>query len=108
MVGTGLEDLESRFDEAMMNIYRRALSECHYNATRFLRMFLEHRGCETARLLIHASGVSEGYFALWERKRLDLTVEALILATEWLPLFSERERDIARKRLAEYGYEIGV
>ena len=48
--------------------------------------------------------MSEGYVALWERKRLDLTVEALILADEWLPLFGEPEREIARTRLAQYGY----
>lgn len=47
------------------------------------------------------------YFEPKERKRLDLTVEAVILATEWHSLFSEQEREIARKRLAEYGYEVG-
>ena len=75
-----LAELEARFDDAMMNVYRRALKECHYNATRFLQMHYEHRGLETARILLHASDVSEGYVALWERKRLDLTVEALVLA----------------------------
>ncbi|HEX4771286.1 MAG TPA: hypothetical protein VH351_10665 [Bryobacteraceae bacterium] len=97
-------ELEARFDEAMMDVYRRALNECGYKATRFLHMLHEHRGPETARILLHASNVSEGYIALWERKRLDLTVEALILAEEWNPLFSEPERETARKRLAEYGY----
>jgi hypothetical protein len=89
-----LADLEAKFDGAMMNVYRRALSECHYNATRFLQMLYDHRGLETARILLHASGVSEGYIALWERKRLDLTVEALILAVELAPaVFRTRTRD---------------
>jgi hypothetical protein len=70
-------------------------------------MLHEHRGLETARILLRASKVSEGYVALWERKRLDLTVEAVILAAEWHLLFSEQEREIARKRLSEYGYEVG-
>ena len=43
--------------------------------------------------------------ALWERKRLDLTVEAVILRSEWRNRFSELEREIARRRLHEYGYE---
>jgi hypothetical protein len=76
-MSNALADLEARFDDAMMNGYRRALNECHYNATRFLQMLYDHRGLETARLLLHASGVSQGYIALWERKRLDLTVEAI-------------------------------
>jgi hypothetical protein len=91
----------------MMNVYRHALSECHYNAARFLQMLYDHRGLETARILLHALHISEGYLALWERNRLDLTVEALILAPEWHSLFTEQERDIARGRLAEYGYKVG-
>jgi hypothetical protein len=67
-------------------------------------MLHEHRGLETARILLHAPNVSEGYVALWERKRLDLAVESVILADEWRSLFSEQEREIARNRLAEYGY----
>jgi len=98
------KELEAKFDETMMDVYRRALKERDYKATRFLHMLLEHHGLETARKLLHASNVSEGYVALWERKRLDLTVEALILADEWLPLFGEPEREIAWKRLAQYGY----
>ena len=49
--------------------------------------------------------VSEGYTALWKRRRLDLTVEALILQPQWDKLFTDEERDIARKRLQGYGYD---
>jgi hypothetical protein len=68
-------------------------------------MVSEHGGYETARILLHARTVSEGYTALWERGRLDLTVEAIILGPDWRDLFAELEREIARRRLAEYGYE---
>ncbi len=98
--------LETDFDEAMMDVYQRALSECNYKATRFLHMLHEHRGLETARILLHASGVSEGYIALWERKRLDLTVEAVIIGRKWETLFTDAERNIALTRLAAYGYEL--
>jgi hypothetical protein len=96
--------LEAQFDDAMMDVYTRALKECDYKATRFLHMLHDYRGLETARILLRASKVSEGYVALWERQRLDLTVEAVILRPEWQTLFSEREREIARLRLADYGY----
>lgn len=99
--------MDHNFDDAMMDVYLRARNECGYNATRYLQMLHQHRGVETARILLHASNVSEGYVALWERKRLDLTVEAVVLAPEWHSLFSDEERDIARRRLAEYGYNIG-
>jgi len=100
------KELEARFDNAMMDVYQRALTECDYKATRFFHMLSEHRGLETARILLRASKVSEGYVALWERKRLDLTVEAIILGAEWHALFSDQEREIARKRLADYGFAV--
>ena len=100
-------DLEKEFDIVMMDIYRRAKNEAGYNATRYLQMLHEHRGLETARILLHALQVSDGYTALWKRGRLDLTVEALILQKEWYPLFSDQEREIARKRLEDYKYEVG-
>ena len=101
--------LEERFDAAMMDIYRRAKTEAHYNASRYFQMLTEHRGLETARILLHADTVSDGYTALWERKRLDLTVEALIHDhPEYQALFTPDEHEIARRRLKEYQYAAAV
>lgn len=99
-----MEELIERFDEAMLEVYRRARSEAGYNASRFLGMLNDMGGLRTARALLHAPAVSDGYTALWERQRLDLTVEAVILHPEWHPLFSDHERQIARERLEEYGF----
>jgi len=86
-------------------IYRRAKSEAKYNATRYLHMLDALGGLETAHILINSSAVSEGYTALWERGRLDLTVEALIWENpEYHELFTEDEIRIAKKRLIEYRY----
>lgn len=97
--------LAAEFDQEMLSIYQRALSEASYKATRFLQMLNEHRGLETARILLHARTVSEGYTALWERDRLDLTVEAVIHDNpKWHPLFTQDELAICIKRLKEYRY----
>ncbi len=77
-----MEALEREFDLAMRGIYRRAKLVANYTATRFLRMLDENGGLETAKTLIHSKQVSDGYTALWERNRLDLTVEYLILNPE--------------------------
>lgn len=98
--------LLQQFDEAMLDTYRRARDEAGYHATRFLRMLSEQGGLETARTLLHAATVSDGYAALWERQRLDLTVEAVILDPQWTPLFTNEERRIARQRLAAYGFNV--
>jgi hypothetical protein len=99
-------DIEQQFDVAMMNIYHRARKEARYNATRYLQMLHEQRGLRTAQTLLYASQVSEGYTALWERKRLDLTVEALVLQPEWRDLFTAEELEIARQRLQHYAYVV--
>ena len=99
------EKLIAAFDEEMFQIYQRTHSEAKYNASRFLQMLHEHRGLETARILLHSANVSEGYTALWERGRLDLTVEAVIHDNpKWHPLFTLEELAICTKRLTAYNY----
>lgn len=83
------DDLETQFDAAMKNIYKRAKSEANYNASRFLQMLATHSGLDTAKLLLHSATVSEGYTSLWERGRLDLTVEALVLTPQWQNPYSQ-------------------
>jgi hypothetical protein len=101
------EALIRAFDEEMLGIYQRALSEAGYNATRFLQMLHEHRGLLTAEILLHSSNVSEGYVALWQRGRLDITVEAVIVGNpRWHSLFTAQELEVCRRRLEEYGYRL--
>jgi len=88
----------------MLDIYRRAKAEAGYDARIFLGMVVERGGLETARYLINAPNVSDGYTALWSRKRLDLTVEAVMLDEKWQPLFSSAERKAAIDRLKAYGF----
>ena len=97
--------VEQAFNGAMLSLYTRAKAEAEYNATRFLAMLSDLGGLDTARTLLHAKNVSDGYTALWERSRLDLTVEALVLDPQWKVLFTDQEIDIARKRLLQYGYD---
>jgi hypothetical protein len=88
----------------MLNVYKRAKAETGYTAVRFLGLVAEKGGLETARYLLHSPTVSDGYTALWERGRLDLTVEAVILEPAWRSLFTLEERRIAISRLRKYGF----
>jgi hypothetical protein len=97
-------DIELRFHEEMLNIYARAKAECRYNATLLLQMVSGSGGLTAARALLAAPGVSDGFAALWLCKRLDLTVEALVLRSPWRDLFSDHELTTARRRLDELGY----
>jgi hypothetical protein len=98
-------NLPDQFDEEMLNIYVRARSEAGYNASRFLQMLEEHHGVRTAKILLHADKESEGYTALWQRGRLDLTVEAVIYDNpKWQSLFTAEEIETCKRRLTKYGY----
>jgi len=99
-----MKDLEGSFDLEMVGISERAKKECGYNATRFLQMVTESGGLATARALLRGTDISDGFAALWERGRLDLTVEAVVLRDPWKTLFTEHELDVARKRLEDLGY----
>jgi hypothetical protein len=100
-----MSELNAKFDAAMFGIYRRAKDEAHYPANIFLRMLNEHGGLATAKTLINATKPSDGYRALWQRKRLDLTVEAVVVEDrQWHHLFTENELAQARKRLIAYEY----
>jgi hypothetical protein len=96
--------LEKRFHHDMIGLYEIAKRELHYNASYFIQMVSEQGGLKTAQKLLAASGPSSGFTVLWEHHRLDLAVEALVLRREYYPLFTDQEREIARTRLAEYGY----
>jgi hypothetical protein len=97
---------EKRFDMAMFGIYQRAKAEAGYNASIFFRMLNERGGLATARYLINSPNPSEGYTHLYERGRLDLTVEAMIVENaQWRELFTDQEIAKANRRLQDYGYK---
>jgi hypothetical protein len=101
-----MESIESRFEAEMVNIYERAKRECNYNATRFLQMMTELGALGTAKALLHAPGLSDGFTALWECGCPGLTMEALVLRSPWCSLFTEEELAVACKRLTDIGYKV--
>jgi hypothetical protein len=88
----------------MVGIYETAQRELGYNATLFLQMLSEHGGVVTTRHLLWSSAPSEGFTTLWSHGRLDLTVEAHVLDSEFESLFSDADRERARERLEAYGW----
>lgn len=97
-----METLESKFGEAMEEIYQLAKQECHYSARRYLAMLRRRGGLETAKRLLHSKNISQGYSVLRDAGRLDLTVEALVTKPEYSALFTAEEKHIASERLKMY------
>lgn len=100
--------MTAAFDDAMVSIYTRAKAETGYVASYFIQMVSELGGLEAARQLIRSQAPSEGFTTLWEKKRLDLSVEYHVLLPQFEHLFDRRERDIAYRRLKDYGFDVSV
>jgi len=97
--------LEDEFNARMQKVYLDGKREGRYSAPLFAELLKNHGGLETARRFIHSADYAAGFTKLWERERLDLTVEAVILQeAKWHPLFTAEEIEVCRKRLAGYGY----
>lgn len=101
-----MNDLERKFHNAMIDVYRKADKECGYKATRFLQMLGEKGGVKTAKELISKDGGTEGFLKLWQFKRLDLSIEALVQQEEFKELFTDEELRMCKDRLGNYGYEV--
>jgi hypothetical protein len=67
-------------------------------------MISQHGTLGAVRRLINAPSISDGFVHLWEHQRLDLTAESLVVRDRYAHLFTEKELEIARKRLTEFGY----
>jgi hypothetical protein len=97
-------ELEDALHHAMVRVYERARKEAGYTATRFIQMVSEVGGLQTARALVNANTPSDGFTALWEKGRLDLAVENLILQPQFRQLFTDEERERAERRLLDYRF----
>lgn len=97
-------DIASEFARRMKAVYDLGRSEAGYTASYFLGMLAQHGAQETARRLLASPATSDGFAELWERERLDLTVEAIVVEPQFAELFSEGEIAMARRRLEQFGY----
>lgn len=97
-------EVEAAFAHRMRDAYLRGRSEAGCNAAYYVNMLNQYGPLETAHKLLASPAISDGFADLWERGRLDLTVEAIVAGAEFSELFSEEEAAIARRRLEQFGY----
>ena len=102
-----MRSIEQDFIAAMLALHEKAKSEIHsYNPTKFFQLIKEFGGLQAAKILINGKGVPEGLRVLWEKKRLDLSTEALIVENQkYHQLFTEAEIELARNKLITLGYQ---
>lgn len=92
------------FGKEILGLYERSKNEAGYTPSALLSMLSDLGPLGTARKLLAAPAVSDGFANLWDKGRLDLTVEALVLQPRFAPLFTEEELGRARTRLEQFGH----
>jgi hypothetical protein len=100
------QNLEAEFHEQMVNVYRNALTQAHYKATKFLEMVTMQGGLKAPKTLLHTTYLPDGFAELWQRGRLDLTMEYIVIQAPWRALFTEDELRVAQERLATHGGQV--
>lgn len=102
-----IQRLRNRFTADMYEGVRTLSREHGYNATRFLEMVRSTDGVSAARTLLHSGpDTSYGFEILWEKRQLGRSVEAWTLRPEYEPLFTDDEREIARRRLELHDFDV--
>jgi hypothetical protein len=107
--GPDLAELGKKFSAQVTSLTEKARNEAKYNSARHASMLSNHGGLETARILLRAETPGEFFKSLWQRKRLDLSVEALVIENPaFHPLFTESEIATARSRLRQCNYSPNI
>ena len=98
-------NLEDELHEELLDMYKRAGTEAGYWGNYFLRAVKTHGGLATAKKMLteqSKASPAKGLQALINAKRLDLSLEALVLQPKFESLFYKSELDEARRRLAPF------
>src|SRR5437016_14662178 len=96
--------LEQEFNEEVLALFTKTGQTTGYWPRYFLRKARKVGGYRLAKdLLQPATKAATGFGRLAETSHLELSVEYLALQPKWSPLFTEKERQVARSRLEEAG-----
>lgn len=95
--------LEAEFHQVMLDVYEVAARSKYY-ANRFKQLVQNRGGVEAARLLLAREKITAGLAELERLELLEHTAEAAVLQERFRPLFTEAEREKARRRLEAMGF----
>jgi transcription initiation factor IIE alpha subunit len=99
--------LKAQFGRRLQWDLREITRRSDYRPTYYQRMLIEHGGWSTARKLLSDSRVHDGLARLWELGLLKYSLEAAVLDPAYQELFTTRELETARQRLADLGFSVG-
>lgn len=97
--------LKNKFNTDVLHI----IEECKkigYVPTRFIQMLQQHKNdaYEIVPALVNKK-ITSGLETLWQKGRLDLSIEAIIIKAEYKTLFSQDLINMCKKKLEAYHYK---
>ena len=79
------------FTAALLRVIQTAQDDCGIRQTRLRQSVLDYGGVPTAKRQIKRSCASEGFDALAQAGRLELSLEALVVSAKFNTLFTDEE-----------------
>ncbi|MBE6022307.1 MAG: hypothetical protein E7231_03615 [Cellulosilyticum sp.] len=104
MTETNTEQLKKLFHQEIIDLYKQVIKSVKYKPTRLMDFINKYGGYEAAVKYISTESNVQDFAILWEKERLDLSVEALITKEQYRPLFSEDILSFCDRKLKEYSY----
>lgn len=102
------QELIDTFHEAALAVYEQGKQATGYRGTRYLQKVRKDGGLKAAKSWLRPRAGNDaptgGFLKLVDCKRLDLSLEAQVIKQPWSQLFTDEELNVARSRLARYGY----
>lgn len=99
-------ELERQFNEGIIEAYRFLARTINYKAVWFLDTVAREGGIGAARQFIYGRDATYGLERLRQADLLDRSIEAWVLEPRFEPLFTDEEREKARNRLVQYGFDV--
>ena len=104
MTELSTDQLKKSFHQEMINLYKKVIKSIKYKPTRLMDYINKYGGYEAAVKYISTESNVQDFAVLWEKERLDLSVEALIASENYRSLFQEEIVAFCDRKLKEYSY----
>lgn len=104
MTESNTEQLKKLFHQEIIDLYKKIIKFVKYKPTRLMDYINKYGGYEAAVKYISTESNVQDFAVLWEKERLDLSVEALITNEKFRSLFSEDILSFCDRKLKEYSY----
>ena len=104
MTETNTEQLKKSFHQDMIGLYKQIIKSVKYKPTRLMDYINKYGGYEAAVKYISTESNVQDFAILWEKERLDLSVEALMTKEQYRELFNEDIVNFCDRKLKEYSY----